>query len=97
MVLRIHGDMASDMKSLMEVFTNVKPATMLHLYHESSTTPMNLAVEDGPNVMKDVSSNPISLKRLMTMISQTMSTVTASRLSSKIRSMMDMRHIFGSD
>ena len=85
--------MASDMKSFTDVLTSVKPATMPHLYHVSSTTPMNLAVDDGPNFMNEVSSRPMSLNTVMTTVSQAMSTVTARRLSSNILSMMRIRHM----
>ena len=85
--------MASDMKSLTDVLTSVKLATMPHLYHVSRTTPMNLAVGEGPKDMKDVSSRPMSLNTVSTMVSQPIRTVTARRLSSNILSMTRIRHI----
>ena len=86
-VLMIHGEMASDMKSFMAVLQSVNAATIPHLYQVSSITPMNLADDDGPNCMNEVSSNPISLKTVNTMISHTISTITAILLSSNTLSM----------
>jgi hypothetical protein len=94
MVLSSQGEIASDMKSLMEVFTKVKAATMPHLYHVSRTMPMNTVLSEGPQDMNLVSSRPMSLKTETTMTSQTIRKQTARRLSSKTRSMQSRRHIF---
>jgi len=70
------------MKSLIEVFTSVNAATMFHLYHVSSATPIKTVLGDGPTVMNLVSSSPKSLKAATTTASHTISSATARRLSS---------------
>ena len=50
-VLSSHGEIASEKKSFMHVFTNVNTATRPHLCQVSSTTVMNTVLELGPKLM----------------------------------------------
>ena len=85
--------MASDIKSLTAVLTNVNDATNPHLYHESSVTPMNTVDSDGPSAMKRVFISPRSSKMTKTNVSQHMRKMTIILLSSNTVSIMLMHMV----